>query len=211
MAYNQLFGCKFYVSSGLASAKTVSSVTNAAPPVVNSTAHGYSNGNEIVLFNNWDFLKSTVVQASSVAANSWAIAGYDSTDTNYYPTAGSAGTSQLVSGWLPMGQILGIDTQGGDANFEDLKPFDSLVGTKVFSGFAGASVTFTLGWDPADATQQSLQTTSRVAGKRAIKFALPGGKFVYGYGTTVANPMPKFESVMKQSVVVTFDGINTIF
>lgn len=211
MSYSQLFGAKFYVSQALAAAKTISSVTNAAPPVVNSTAHGYADNDEIVVFNNWDFMKSAVVRASASSANTFAVAGYDTTDTNYYPAAGSAGTAQKITGWLPMGQILGFDVSGGDASFEELTPFDSLVATKIFKGFSGVSFSITLGWDRTDATQQSMQTTSRVAGKRAMKIALPGGGFCYGYGTLVASPLPRFESVIKQSVAFTLDGIATVF
>lgn len=211
MSYSQLYGMKVFVSSGLAAAKTVTSVTNTAPPVVNSTAHGYVDTDEIVLFNNWDFLKATVVRASSSSANTFAVAGYDTTDTNFYPAAGSSGTAQKVSGWLPMGQILGFDPQGGDANFDEVNPFDSFVATKVFKGFSGTNFNITLGWDRNDATQQSMQLTSRVAGKRAIKIALPGGGYCYGYGTLVSSPLPKFEAVIKQSVVLTLDGIPTVF
>lgn len=212
MSYSQLYGCKFYVSAvPLAAAKTITSVSNTAPPVVSSTAHGYSDNDEVVIFNQWDFLKSTIVRVSASGANQFTVAGYDTTDTNFYPAAGSAGTMQKVASWLPMGQILGFDTQGGDASFDELTPFDSFVGVKIFKGFSGASFNITLGWDRNDSTQQSMQLTSRTAGKRGIKIALPGGGYCYGYGTLVSSPLPKFESVIKQSVAFTLDGIATVF
>lgn len=41
------------VATLLANAKTVTAVTNAAEAVVSSTAHGYSNGDIVVMFSSW--------------------------------------------------------------------------------------------------------------------------------------------------------------
>lgn len=211
MAYFTLQGANFAISTTLEAAKTVTSITNASPPVVNSTAHGYANNDEIVLFNNWDDFNGAVVRASSVAANAFTIAGYDTTDTVVYPAASSAGTAQRIAGWTAMGQILQVNGQGGEASFEDLKPFDRRSGIRVFTGFSGSSIEMVLGWDRARADQQALASTSRVAGKRAVRIQLPGGYFVYAYGTVSTSPLPTFENVLKQRVVITLDGIPTSF
>ena len=44
-------GSTFFVASTIAAAKTVSSVTNATEAVVTSTAHGYSNGDIVIMFS----------------------------------------------------------------------------------------------------------------------------------------------------------------
>ena len=46
-------GSTFFVASTIASAKTVSSVTNATEAVATSTAHGYSNGDIVIMFSGW--------------------------------------------------------------------------------------------------------------------------------------------------------------
>ena len=212
MAYTSLIGAKFFMSTGLDAAKTVTSISNANPPVVNSTAHGYVNNDEIVLFNSWDDLNEVVVRASSVATNTFAIGGgYDTTDTNFFPAASSAGTAQRVSGWLEIGQVLGVTPSGGEASFEELKPYDRRTGVKIFTGFSASSLEMTLGWDRARADQSALQVASRSAAKRAFRFTLPGGIFGYAYGTVSASALPQFETVLKQRVVLTMAGIFTSF
>lgn len=211
MSYSTLQNAQFALSTTLDAAKTVTSMTNANPFVVNSTAHGYANGDEILLLNNWDDFNGAVVRASSVATNTFTVAGYDTTDTNVYPAASSAGTAQKVMGWTALGQILQISGSGGEASFEDLRPFDRRSGIKIFTGFSGASIEMTLGWDRARADQQALAAASRVAGKKAMRFVLPGGTYVYAYGTVSVNPLPTFENVLKQRVIITLDGIPTSF
>mgnify|MGYP000033992705 CR=1 FL=1 len=211
MSYNTLIGAKFALSTTLETAKTVTSITNASPPVVNSTAHGYANNDEIVLFNSWDDFNEVVARASAVAANTFTMAGYDTTDTNFYPAASSAGTAQRIAGWTEMGQILQITGSGGEASFEELKPFDRRSGVKIFTGFSGSSLEMVLGWDRSRADQQAIASASRVAGKKAVRFTLPGGVYGYAYGTVSASPLPTFENVLKQRVVFTMAGVFTSF
>lgn len=211
MSYASLIGAQFFISSGLDAAKTVTGISNAAPPVVSAAAHGYSNGDEILLNVGWEDFDQSIVRASSVAAGTFNIAGYDSSNTNWYPAAGSAGTAQKVSGWIPLGQILGITPSGGDASFEELKPFDRRNGVKIPTGFSAASLEMTLGWDRSRADQQALQAASKSLSKLAVKFALPGGVYGYAYGTVSASALPNFETVLKQKVVLTMAGMFTSF
>lgn len=211
MSYNTLVGAQFFLSSGFATSTPVSSVTNASPPVVNSTAHGLANGDEGLLLTGWDDLNEVIVRASSVAANTLQVAGYDTTDTSFYPAASSAGSIAKVTGWTSIGQVLGITPSGGEASFEEVKPFDRRNAVKIFTGFSGSSLEFTLGWDRSLTAQQALQTASRTAAKRAVKFVLPGGIYGYAYGTVSASALPQFETVLKQKVVFTMNGAFTTF
>lgn len=212
MSYNTLIGAQFYLSAAtLDSAKTVTSITNAAPPVVTANAHGYANNDEILLLNGWDDFNESVVRASSVAANTFAIAGYDTSNTDFYPVAGAAGTAQRIPSWIPLGQVLGVTPQGGEASFEEVKPYDRRNAVKLFTGFSASSLELTLGWDRGRADQQALQVASRTGAKRAIKFVLPGGIYGYAYGVVSASALPVFESVLKQKVVFTMAGQFTSF
>ncbi len=211
MSYYTLIGAKFAISTTLDAADTVTSITNASPPVINSTGHGLSNNDEFVLFNNWDEFNESVIRASGVAANTINIAGYDTSDTTFYPAASSAGTLQKIAGWTEMGQVLGITGSGGDAAFEEVKPYDRRSGVKIFTGFSGSSLEFTLGWDRARADQTAIASAARTASKKAFRFSLPGGVYAYAYGTVSASPLPTFENVLKQKVVLTMAGIFTSF
>jgi hypothetical protein len=212
MSYSTLIGAQFFLSAAtLDAAKTITSATNAAPPVFTANAHGYANGDEILLLNGWDDFNESVVRASAVAANTFAVAGYDTTNTDFYPAAGAPGTAQRIPSWIPLGQVLGITPSGGEASFEEVKPFDRRNGVKLFTGFSASSLELTLGWDRARNDQLQLQTASRTGAKRAVKFVLPGGIYGYAYGVVSASALPTFESVLKQKVVFTMAGQFTSF
>lgn len=211
MSYTTLIGAQFFISSGLDAAKTVASITNAAPPVVNAAAHGYSNNDEVLMLTGWEDFNESIFRIGGVAAGTFTTPGYDSTNTDFYPAAGAAGTARKVSGWTPLGQILGITPSGGDAAFEEVKPFDRRNAIKLPTGFSASSLEMTLGWDRSRGDQIALQAASRTLSKLGLKFLLPGGVYAYAYGTVSASALPQFESVIKQKVVVTMAGMFTSF
>lgn len=212
MSYQTLVGAKFFMSTGLSAAVTLSGISNASPPVATtSAAHGGVDGDEFVIFNSWDDFNESVARIDQLTTTTFSVPGYDSSDTNWYPAASSSGTVQKVSGWQEIGQVLAIDPQGGEAQFEEVNPFDRRNGIKVPTGFSAASLTMTLGWDRSRADQQLLQTASRSAGKRAFKFVLPGGYYGYAHGVVSASALPTFEKIMKQKVSLTMNGMFTTF
>jgi len=211
MSYYTLVGSRFYVSSGLGSAKDVSNITNAAPPVLTATAHGYANDAEVLATVGWEDFNNSVFRVANVATNSVELPGYDSSDTDMYPQGSDTGTLKAISGWIEIGQVLGVSSSGGDAKFEEINPFDKRNGIKLPTGFNAASLEFTLGFDPANAAQVSMLASSRKLEKRAVKFILPGAAYAYCYGTVSASELPMFENVLKRKVSISMDGLFTSF
>jgi hypothetical protein len=212
MSYQTLVGAKFFMSTGLAGAVALNSISNGAPPVATTgAAHGGIDNDEYLVLTSWDDFNETVARIDSLSATTFSIPGYDSSDVNWYPPASSGGTVQKISGWQEIGQVLGITPNGGDAKFEEVNPFDRRNGIKIPTGFSAASLEMTLGWDRSRTDQQLLQVASRSAGKRAFKFVLPGGIYGYAYGTVSASGLPVFETIMKQKVSVTMNGMFTTF
>lgn len=212
MSYQPLVGSKFYMSTGLATAVALSSISNAAPPVATTGAvHGGVDNDEFVIFNSWDDYNESVARIDQLTTTTFSIPGYDASDTNWYPSASSGGTVQKITGWQEIGQVLGINPSGGEAKFEELNPFDRRNGVKVPTGFSASSLELTLGWDRSRTDQQLLQIASRTAGKRAFKFVLPGGIYGYAYGTVSASGLPVFETILKQKVSITMNGQFTTF
>ena len=212
MSYITLRGSKFFVSTGLGTAVPVSDMSNTLPSVVTANAHGYANNDEVLLNVGWEDFDQAVFRIASVATNTFALPGYDASNTDWYPNGSDTGTVQKISGWQEIGQVLGITGQGGDAKYEEVDPFDKRNGVRQPVGFNPSSMEMTLGWDASRADQQALQAASRVLGKRAFKFALPGGtRFAYGYGTVAMSVIPIFEPVLKTRLAVSFDGLFTSF
>lgn len=212
MSYTPLIGSKFFMSTGLASAVALSSISNAQPPVfTTAAAHGGVDGDEFVIFTGWDDYNESVARIDQLTTTTFSMPGYDASDTGWYPPASSVGTVQKITGWQEIGQVLDCQGNGGDASFEELKPYDRRNGVKVFTGFNASDLKMVLGWDRSRTDQQLLQTAARSGGHRAFKFLLPGGIYAYAYGVISASALPKFDKILKQDVSLTMNGMFTSF
>ncbi len=211
MSYLTLRGSKFFVSTGLLGAVNITDISNGVNPVVTAAAHGYADNDEVLLNVGWEDFDQAVFRVDQLTTGTFALPGYDSSNTDWYPQGSDTGTAQKIGGWQEIGQVLNITGQGGDAKYEEVDPFDKRNGIRLPVGFNPSSMEMTLGWDQSRADQQALAAASRVLGKRAFKFALPNSRFAYGYGTVAMSAMPMFETVLKTRVAVSFDGLFTSF
>ena len=191
MAYYFPEGSKFFFSKTFAAAKTVSAITNAQPAVANSTAHGYVNGDEILLTSGWEDATDTVFRVAQLTADTFRIEGLNTTNTNFYPTGSGAGEARKVSTWVEIPQVLGISTSGGDARFTTISPLAKRNDINVPTGFNAMSINVTLGHDPANANYQTMLDISRTLEKVAFKMVLSGGAVAYGYGYMSISEAPQ--------------------
>jgi hypothetical protein len=190
MAYAFPEGSRFLFSNTLAAAKTITAITNANPAVATATAHGYSDGDEIVLTSGWEDATDTVWKVDELTTDTFSLLGLNATSTNFYPAGSGAGTAQKVSNWTEIPQVLSIATAGGDARFTTISPIARRNSINVPTGFNATSITLTLGHDAANATYQSMLDISRSLSKVAFKMVLSGGAVTYGYGYMSVSEAP---------------------
>lgn len=191
MAYYFPEGSKFYFSKTFAAAKTVSALTNAYPAVASSTAHGYVDGDEVLLTSGWEDATDSVFRVDQLTADTFKVEGLNSVNLNFFPAGSGAGTAQKVSTWVEMPQVLGISTQGGDARFTTISPLAKRNDINVPTGFNAMSINVTLGHDPANANYQQMLDISRTLEKVAFKMVLSGGAVAYGYGYMSVSEAPQ--------------------
>ena len=191
MAYYFPEGSKFYFSKTFAAAKTVSAITNANPAVATSTAHGYADGDEILLTSGWEDATDTVFRVDQLTVDTFGILGLNSVDLNFYPAGSGAGEARKVSTWVEIPQVLGISTSGGDARFTTISPLAKRNDINVPTCFNAMSITVTLGHDPANANYQTMLDISRTLEKVAFKMVLSGGAVAYGYGYMSVSEAPQ--------------------
>lgn len=182
MAYYFPEGSKFYFSKTFAAAKTVSAITNANPAVATSTAHGYVDGDEILLISGWEDATDTVCRVDQLTVDTFRIEGLNTTNTNFYPPGSGTGETRKVSTWVEIPQVLGISTSGGDARFTTISPLAKRNDINVPTGFNAMSISITLGHDPSNANYQQMLDISRTLERVAFKMVLSGGAVGYGYG-----------------------------
>jgi hypothetical protein len=190
MAYYFPEGSKFYFSTSLAAAKTVTAVSNASPAVATSTAHGFVDGDELLFTSGWEDATDSVFRADQLTPDTVGILGLNAVNTSFYPAGSGAGTLQKVSNWQEIPQVLTISTNGGDARFTTIEPLAKRNSINVPTGFNAMSISVTMGHDPGNANYQAMVDIARGLNKVAFKMVLSGGAVAYGYGYMSVNEAP---------------------
>lgn len=202
MAYYFPEGSAFYFSTTLASAKTISALTNANPASATSTSHGYSDNDEILLDSGWEDATNSVYRVDQQDANTFTILGLDSSNTTYFAAGAGTGSAYKLSSWTSVPQVLSIATQGGDPRYTTIQLLSKRNATQVPTGFNAYSLTLTLAHDPANANWLTMLGISRALTKSAFKIALGGGGTLYGFGYMACSEMPSLNANQVNSVTV---------
>lgn len=191
MAFYFPEGTKLYFSSTLASALTVSAVSNANPAQATSAGHGLVDLDEVLFTSGWEDATNSVYRVDQQTANTFDFSGLDATNTTFYPAGGGVGTVRKVSNWLEMPQVLDYNTSGGDARLTNVELLASRNGIAVPTGFNPTSINITMAHDPALANYQSMVGLSRTLAPCAFKFVIGGGAVSYGYGYMSVSETPQ--------------------
>lgn len=179
-------GLKLFMESAIASAKTISGITKAAPGVVSSTAHGFVT-NDIVLLEVQGMveLNGRLFKVVNTAADSFQLAGVDGTtgiDTTLYNTF-SSGTAKKVTLGTSITGVQEFTFSGGDIKTVDTTTVNDLVDTQIVVGAAAQAADLTMQWDPSSAAQQAMIAAFQTRANKGFKVMWPDGAFVLWYGT----------------------------
>lgn len=168
-------GALISIASGYGSALPVTLLTNANPAVATSTAHGLANGDFVEVTSGWSRLTNKVVKVANVTANTFEMAGVDSTLTSIYPAAGGTGSVRKVTGYTQLSQILSSSSNGGEQQFLEYQFLESDAQKRIPTFKSAAGLTFSV----ADDASQPGYILASVANddrlQRAVKASLPGG------------------------------------
>lgn len=213
MSWYSVVGSRIYVQSALGTDITVSTTSNAAPPLVTTSAAHAMVDNDEFLFksHDWEELGGTVVRVDQQSATTFLAKGFDGTNTEFYPSGASSGVGNKITSWLQIGQVVGATGNGGRGRKITAQPFDKRRPVKKTVGFEDSQLTLEIGFDPALSAQIELLAASQNLGSRAIKFLLPGSAYAYCYGQIALNPIPTFsaDSFMTRSCEIDIEGLWT--
>lgn len=205
------------MQSALAAAKTITAITKAAPGVVTSTAHGYSNGDIVVLAvqGMWQ-LNDRVFRVASVATDTFqleSVSGGTGIDTSSYDTF-SSGTAEKITFGTSITTAVDMNVSGGDFDMIDTTTIHANQRSEVPGLPNPMSFSFNNLWDPTDAGQIALKSASDAQAKRAFKFVFgTGGKVMYfnGYVGFAGAPAGTAQDKVTSQAVITASGTPTYY
>lgn len=179
-------GLKLFMESAIAAAKTITAITKAAPGVFSSTAHGFANGDLILLeIQGMVELHGSLVKVVSVATDTFQVAGVDGStglDTTLFSTFSSGTAKKLTLGTSITG-VQDFSFSGGEIKTEDTTTVNDTIDTQIVVGATAQAAEMTMQWDPGSAAQKAMLDAFRTRANKGFRVVWPDGANVLFYGT----------------------------
>ncbi len=192
------------LSTTLGSAKTVSALTNANPGVATSTAHGFVNGDIVLMNSGWSNLNQKAVRVAGSVSNAFNLDGIDTSLTSLYPAGSGTGSASLVGGFTQISQIMGLTTQGGDQQYATFSFLEQNFETQLPTVFSAQSISLEIADDPSLSGYIALKAAADARAFRVLKLQLPDGSFILYYGQISFNETPSLNKGQVMVVKATF-------
>lgn len=198
-------GTVFSISDSLAAAVTVSGISNANPGVASATAHGYADGN-IVVLNNPGRLNLLPVRVDSSATNTFELEGIDTTDTGLYPSGFGVGSAQLAASanFVSLSQTVETASNGGEQQFSQWTYLEDGRQRQRPTFKNARALQLTMHYDPAIAWHARLLAADRKQDVRVLKALLPGGAILLWSVYVGFDGQPSFVINENMAVVASF-------
>ena len=199
------------MQSAIATAKTITAVTQASPAVVSCTAHGYSNGDIVYIeANGMRQINEKAVRVAGVTTDTFQLEGVDSTNFDAF----TSGTVSKVTLGNSITTATTISASGGDFDFIDTTTIHDNAKSQI-PGLPSA-VTFSMDhlWDASNAGQVAMKLASDNQQKRVFKFQFgSGGKVLLfaGYVGFAGLPGGSAQDKVTTTSVITMNGTPTAY
>lgn len=186
-------GLVMAMQSAIAASKTITAATNADPGVFTSVAHGYNDGDYILLeVEGMPTLNKRVFQVYAKATDTFQLEDIDGAsgiDTTLSGTF-SSGTAKKVTLGTSITGVQEFSASGGEPKFLDTTTVQDLADKQVINGTTSQAFSLTMQWDPANAAQQVMNAAYLAQESRAFKITWPSGRFAMFYGSVGYNMAP---------------------
>ncbi len=202
-------GSLYYVASTIAATKATTIVTNASEAVVTSTAHGYSNGDYVLVISGWGRLNKRAFRIKSIATDTFVLEGADTSNTTFFPAGQGVGTVAKVSAWTQLTTVMNPNTSGGDPKKVTYKFIESDVEYSINDGFTATDYTIELDADAIGGTgYTALKTLTDVQTDTIMRMVTRSGSILLVPCTVALNESVRMADGQINRVVAQFSGNN---
>lgn len=176
------------MQSALAADKTLTAITIGATATVTSTAHGYVNG-DLVLISAQGMrqVDGRIFRVASSTTNNFVLEGEDTSGYDAF----SSGTAQLITFGTSITTATTVNGSGGDFDFIDTTTIHGNAKTQIPGLANPATYSFENIWDVSDAGLKAMKTASDAQAQRCFKFTFGvGGQVMLFNGYVGASLLP---------------------
>lgn len=181
------------MQSAIAVAQTITGITKANPGVVTTSGTLPTNGQiALMALNGMQQLNKRAFRVAGATGSTFNVGQ----DTTNYATFNS-GVFQVVTMGLSFDSIRDIQSSGGDPVFEDTTTVHEPDDSQAIVSSSPQSFSFTVDWEPTNATLIALNQAFITRTTRVFSFADPDGS-IYLFNATVSAPLQPVVSGKKK-------------
>jgi Mrp family chromosome partitioning ATPase len=202
-------GSRRYIATAFGASQTVSAVTNATEAVVTCTAHGYSNGDYVLMTSGWGGINLRAFRIKSVTTNTFVLEGADTTNTSIYPASGGTGSVVKATTFVEIAQVLEDTGSGGEPQNVEYRYMESDIRFTINDGFTANSRTLILDADSVSTPgYAACQTLSQTRTTTILRTVTKNGSFTLLPCEVALNPETTFSNGNILSNQLSLNGKN---
>lgn len=157
---------------------TVTSISNANPAIASATAHGFAQGDIVVLTSGWVKLTGRAFKVGTVTTDTFQLLGVDTTSTQRYPAGTSAGTAKSVETWVNIPQITEVASSGGEQQFYQFGFLEEDEDRQIPTTKSPSTLTLTVADDPDQPYVAVVEAADELKEERIQRLNLVNGDIV---------------------------------
>ena len=174
-----------------------------------STAHGYSNGDIVIMFSGWGRLNKRAFRIKSVTTDSFVLEGADTTNTTFYPSGTGIGTVQKVTAFTQVTTVMNPSSTGGEPKTVNYKFIESDVEYSINDGFTATSYTLDLDADSiGSAGYTAMKNLTEVQTDTVLRVVTRSGSVLLVPCTVALNESVSMQDGQINRVKASFNGNN---
>ena len=182
------------IGSTLATAVAMSAISNAAEAVATlGGGHGSVVGDFLQIASGWPSLDGKVLRVKTVVTNDVTLEGFSTLDTGVFPAGGGVGTSQRITVFTNIAQIVGFTTEGGEQNYDDFQYLNETQQRRVPTNKSPLVANIELADDITLSQMAILRTAETLATPRPMRIIFRNGSRTVASGFWSMANMAKIE------------------
>ena len=200
-------GSTFFIATAFAAVIPFTAITNGVDPVVTATAHGLANGDIVEVTSGWGRLSRRAFRVKTVAANTFALEGVNTTNLSFFPAGSGVGSVRKVSTFVQITQTMNPSSSGGEAKKVTYKYTEDDNEQTINDGFSPTSRTLDIDADAiSTAGYIALRDLTDVQTNTVLKTQTKNGSFTLLGCTVALNEEVAYQDGQINRVKVEFSG-----
>lgn len=201
-------GSVLEIASVFGAAVAFTALTNAAPPVATSVGHDIENGDVLLVSSGWALIANRAVSAASVAADTFALKGLNTTSVDKYTPGAGVGSVLPVTAWAQISKVTAFTSAGGEQQYLTVGYLEDDDDRQFPTNRNPITLSITVEDQPTAAYVALVENYGDSKELAVVRLKLPGGdQILYpGYVSITTTPTMDRNSLMTRTISIALSG-----